>query len=689
MLNADWMNSCRSSWVKKGVLAEGQGTRGYLRWPASLGGNGSCPRTATGRSLLIVVAIVLICGAPDRSPAQSLECMGPTKWRTLREGEVWWLLNPSGERFFSIGVNAVLGGSQKRHHRGRIWYSWSEFYPDFYVWLLATRIRLKEWGFNTLGAWSVSEKEFNLPFTPELDLGRNARFHWFDPFDPETQQRVRQVARVLVAPYKGNPRRIGYFSDNEVGWWNGPLFVYYIQKPSSNKTKLRLVEFLREHYRGDWNLFTRDFKVSKGIKSFGELAATGGTEVLLRPGGGGIQAVRGWTRIVAEHYYKTMWEALREADPEGLVLGDRLPIYYDPEALKAMIPYVDVISVNYNVDSPDGWLARYFFDGLRTIGGSKPVLITEWFFAAHENRTGNKNLGHLITVPTQRERALGASRAAENFARNPQVVGIHWFQYWDHPKGGRLDGEDYNFGLVDINDMPYEELVQALAEVNGRLPNIHAESKTPKRPPRGALKIPRATIDTRDKHLADWPKDRALLPPLEPSLGEIAFGDLMLAWDDQNLFGAIVAMDYQDPELLDFVGEFPLDETFRVDLGVDAGRGARRFRLYVIPPPRWEDIGADTYRMYVKLVAQGPNGSWEGLRGGSAIYFGSDQPRIVVEFSIPWEALGLDGPPKDRIMKVGIAVTAFYNSRWMSLGGLSPERAMADKGSWKEAALVD
>jgi hypothetical protein len=50
-----------------------------------------------------------------------------------------------------------------------------------------------------------------MPFTPDLELGRNARFHWFDPFDPATAERMEGWARRLVAPYRQNPYRIGYF----------------------------------------------------------------------------------------------------------------------------------------------------------------------------------------------------------------------------------------------------------------------------------------------------------------------------------------------------------------------------------------------------------------------------------------------------------------------------------------------
>ena len=177
-----------------------------------------------------------------------------------------------------------------------------------------------------------------------------------------------------------------------------------------------------------------------------------------------------WTGIVAEHYYALAAAAIHAADPDALYFGDRLPIYYDPAAVRAMAPHVDAIATNYNVDSRDGWIADYFFDGLRKLSGGKPVLVSEWFFAARQNRTGNRNNGHLMTVETQAERAAGAAAATENFAAIPEIVGAHWFQYYDHPKGGRADGEDYDFGLVDINDQPYRRLTAALGLANRRAP---------------------------------------------------------------------------------------------------------------------------------------------------------------------------------------------------------------------------
>lgn len=642
---------------------------------------------APGMRLLLVMAVFVTAFLAVGEGREAVA--GESRWGVVEDNGVWWLLTPGGERFFSVGVNVVTGGSEDREFRGRTWYSWPSFYPRFDLWLLATRVRLRDWGFNTAGGWSQHPQELKIPVTPELDLGRLSRFHWYDPFHPATGQRMAEMAKELVAPYKGSPYRIGYFSDNEVGWWNGPLFVYYIQKPATNHTKRKLVELLREHYGGDWQRFLEDFQVPKGVRSFQELASTGGTDVLMRPGGQGIRVVRRWAGIIAEHYYRTVREALRWADPDALVLGDRLPIYYDPDALRAMVPHVDVISVNYNVDSPDGWLARYFFEGLRDLAGTRPVIISEWFFAAEENRTGNRNLGHLMTVSSQTERAKGAVMAAQRFAKEPQIVGIHWFQYWDQPKGGRLDGEDYNFGLVDVDDRPYEELVEGFKRVNPTLKEIHAKARAFGREHSGwPFMVPRASIDATDRHLGEWPKEIALLPRLRAPAPEIPFGDLYMAWDERALHLAMIAMDYQDPELLAYEGEFPLGEAFRLDWGLEGGRGVRRFRLYVLPPPKRE-VGKDTYRMNLKLCALDHGSSCRPVPGAVSTYFGSDQPRIVVELSLPWEAIGLDGPPLGRLLRTEVAVTAFYGSRWMSSSGLAPEISMEDLGSWRHARLVD
>jgi hypothetical protein len=636
-----------------------------MRWPAML-------------APLVLLYVTLGSACPDLAQAPH------SRWHTVTDGGVSWLVTPCGQRFFSVGINSTDGGQPWRLDKGRVAYHWGTFYPDLENWAHLAQKRALAWGFNTAGAWSLHPITLKMPVTPYLELGRTARFHWFDPLHPSTAERMQALARGMVAPYTHNPLRIGYFTDNEVGWWNGPLFTYYLKQPATNHTKQRLIAFLREHYRDDWGRFTRDFLPPPGIASFQHLLHNKGTFPQLRPGSQGIQVVRQWAGVIAGHYYRLAHDALRDADPEALILGDRLPIYYDPVAVSAMLPYVDVISTNYNVDSPDGWLARYFFAGLRQLAGEKPILISEWFFAAQENRSGNRNNGHLMTVATQAERAQGARAAAEHFAREPQIIGMHWFQYYDHPQGGRDDGEDYDFGLVDIDDRPYELLVDALGSVNRQAADLHQRARRTSAPSQGVpLQIPQATIDAGDRSLAEWPKAQALISPLVAPDPDIAFGDLYTAWSAEGLHLAVIAMDYYDPDLLVYEGEFPLEEAFRIDWGIDAGGGPQHFALYIIPPKLSTDQINTKMRSLLCRVVQG---GCEPVPKAVATYFGSEQPRITAEVTLPWQALGIDKQPTSRIVRMMLTATAWHRSRWMSWKGL-PAAAMQDSAQWPVAVL--
>ena len=372
-----------------------------------------------------------------------------------------------------------------------------------------------------------------------------------------------------------------------------------------------------------------------------------------------------------------------------------------------MAPHVDAISVNYNVDTADGWIAPYFFDGLRDLSGGKRS-VTEWFYAAAENRSGNLNrtgppregaearisnnlnrTGHLMTVATQQERARGAGRAAQLLAAAPNVIGVHWFQYADEPTGGRVDGEDYNFGLVDIGDRPYFKLI-CLA---GQQPAGALGHGPPHRPRtrRGSRPCPAAGLARADDADAGGLAEGGLAGADDrlPLRGALVprFG---LAWNEYGLFLATIAMDYYAPELLGPLAEFPRSEAFRIALGLEAGAGPRRIELRVVPHPT------------VQIPNQKPKLSFDAqicwyqqsddcaaVAGATALYFGTalDQPRVILKAFIPWHQLGLSGPPHRAGMRIEVGVTAFYRSRWMSRSGLAPEIAMNDPSSWLPVRL--
>ena len=292
-----------------------------------------------------------------------------------------------------------------------------------------------------------------------------------------------------------------------------------------------------------------------------------------------------------------------------------------------------------------------------------------------------------MTVATQAERAAGAAEATANFAAIPELIGAHWFQYYDHPKGGRPDGEDYDFGLVDINDQPYRRLTAALAAANRRAPEIHAEPAAA--PPAAAeFSVPPAEIAPRERSLADWPKPASLLPPLTPSPGAVPFGEIYLSWSRRGLALATIGQDYFDIDLLAYAGAFPLEEAYRIELGVDAGAGPRRFTLFFIPPrTKLHDYPEMRAELCEGPARRAIRDGCTAVGGAEAVYFGADQPRITAEMRIPWSALGSAPPSHGAQLRVEVAVTSWDRGRWMSLSGRAPAAAMSHPDAWRPMRL--
>src|SRR5208283_1603002 len=225
--------------------------------------------------------------------------------------------------------------------------------------------------------------------------------------------------------------------------------------------------------------------------------------------------------------------------------------------------------------------------GLRKLS-HKPVLVSEFFFAAAENGSGNRNEtarnvhakpGHLMTVPTQAERTWGAGNALLSFARFPNVVGAHWFQYCDEPLGGREDGEDYNMGLIDTANRPYEELTQDFKKLNSVIESLHAgsgvagskkeaangagEVKSPQDDGVRPVGIVRADcrIDVCDQTLIEWEKDKTLLSGFTAPAPYVPFGDVHLAWRPEGFYLFSLSDTYVDPNFLDYKDRFPQSES--------------------------------------------------------------------------------------------------------------------------------
>ncbi|MBI4603934.1 MAG: serine hydrolase [Planctomycetes bacterium] len=471
----------------------------------------------------------------ERSP-------GPP-FRLERDGHAWWLRRPDGSRFFSLGACVVdRGAAESELETGRPAYSARRHYPSAGAWADATLERLRAWGFTTIGAWSdygplLAAEDRGFCATPELHAGATAGAPWWDLWSEVVVRRVRQAAREGIVPVRRDGRVLGYYTDNELGWWCAALFKMTLEAPPHGGHRQRLLRLLRDRYRDDWQALLEDFD-PEGAASFGDLERGG--VLYLRPGKDGMRVLRRFLALTAEQYYELVHDTVRELDGRALILGDRYQSFYYPEVAQAAARHVDAISTNLNAHWDDGTFCRFYLETLHALVG-KPVLVSEIYVAATENRSGNPNSKGLFpVVPTQRERAEAFRTTLEALARTPCVVGADWFQYYDEPPGGRSDGEDYDFGLVDIHDAPYEELTRAAAGLD----LVGLKSSPPRERPDAAAGVPRAPPDAFADFkpmlaLKRWDRERGFVRPSSP----LPLADLYASWDGGALYLGLYALD--------------------------------------------------------------------------------------------------------------------------------------------------
>src|SRR5262249_50381983 len=150
----------------------------------------------------------------------------------------------------------------------------------------------------------------NLLFAPVLHIGSTAGAPWWDMWDPKIFDRMDQVAREKILPLRDNPRVIGYYSDNEIGWWNAILFKMTPEQSPPSGQRQRLIELLRQTYHNDWTELLLDFAPAPDVQNWEGFERHG--VLFLRPGGNGIRAQRRFLGILAERYYSLVHDMIRK-----------------------------------------------------------------------------------------------------------------------------------------------------------------------------------------------------------------------------------------------------------------------------------------------------------------------------------------------------------------------------------------
>lgn len=267
---------------------------------------------------------------------------------------------------------------------------------------------------------------------PELWL----RGRFPDVFDPAWKAAVDKAAAERFSPLRNDPWLLGYFDDNELRWG-----ADWRSKDSLLETFLKMPDSAPGHHRA---------------AAF--IAAQGGD-----PANFADAEKSAFQGLVAHEYFRICHDAIRAHDPNHLILGCRFAGCAPDPVLHAMRSYVDVVSYNnYSHQAPVAMLEH-----IHALTG-RPVMVTEFSFKAMDSGLPNAKGGG-SPVATQEDRASLFEAYVGAIARLPYCLGYHWFEYADEPKEGRFDGENCNYGLVKIDDTPWELLTHRIQAVNSTL----------------------------------------------------------------------------------------------------------------------------------------------------------------------------------------------------------------------------
>jgi len=385
-----------------------------------------------------------------------------------REG-IWWLLDPDGKPALSIGVNHVAWEPDRIKGTGPAPYreAVEKIYPDRNAWGLMTLARLRLWGFNSVGAWSDADLwTHGVAYTAILNIAARSGADWWhgkpvDVYDPRFEKTAQEIAQELCAPRAGDRALLGYFSDNELRWgrdWRGKesMLEMYLKLPEGAAGRTRAIDFLRARYGDDVAKLNSAWRIK--VKDFASAAPLTENDAFRAD-------VEAFLEQVAARYFEICARAIKSADPNHLFLGARFAGRV-PDAVVRGAKVCDIVSINV-----------YEFDPRRTVQHvaevtGRPLLIGEFAFRAEDSGLPNTR-GAGPKVLNQRARAKAYTDYVNWLLSVPEAVGYHWFEWCDEPKEGRFDGEDSNYGLVDIKDKPYEEFVNAVKATNEAAVEVH------------------------------------------------------------------------------------------------------------------------------------------------------------------------------------------------------------------------
>lgn len=435
---------------------------------------------------------------------------------------VWWMIDPEGRRFWSHGVVRVgtryrvgsvyhgtpildrenyfqlpprdgplgqfydtevrashgyygdkEGHAVYDHLEANLFRKYGPDWPRAYS--AQAQQRLASWGLNTI-ANSSDPQIFQMRRTPytaivySVPLGRTdhtivgSKQGWVkfpDPFDPGFRSAMDRTLQTTLKPVLHDPWCLGFFVDNEMHFGDaGSLAEAALASPPEQQAKIAFIEELKKKYTAigklneAWGTRHADWDAL--------LSATAAPDKK-RPS---VRAdLEAFSERILDGYFRACRDAIAAASPGHMYLGCRFS-GSNPLVLRVAGKYCDIMSFNaYRHDLVD-------YDPAP--GVDRPIVIGEFNFNSLDRGKFNAAFNPVVD---QTERAEAYCRYVTSALRNPKVVGTHWFQFYDEPTTGRFDGENFQFGLLDICDTPYWETIAACRELGSAIYTIRSKGQ--------------------------------------------------------------------------------------------------------------------------------------------------------------------------------------------------------------------
>ena len=337
-----------------------------------------------------------------------------------KEDGHWWLIDPEGKPFFTVGLNHIDPASLRYPENIHIWRE--KYEGSSLKWIQESVVpNLRKWRFNTVG-WvqevTVRKWRHSRPFTVDeykaLDmpychlLPFMESHQWekhtvhFDFFSDDWAEWCDYVARSHCSELSDDPNLIGYFYSDCPTWTH--------DRPENS-----------------WRGSIFDPKKLESETGRDELSALG------------------------HQYYKTTYDAIRRYDKNHLILGDR----YEANAhiamplIEAAKPFIDVLSFQ-DFRDPLKHLEHW-----HKVTGM-PVLLAD----AAGNIPGDDDF--------RRNDGEWYARVLHGLYENPGCIGFHLCGAYQRNKARRR-------GLLDEFEKPDQENVDLITAVNERIVRLMDE----------------------------------------------------------------------------------------------------------------------------------------------------------------------------------------------------------------------